>query len=197
MVMQRAYSVLTAKAFDEDDEKAVISGIASTPTPDRYRDIVEPMGAMFTTPMPLLWQHRSGEPVGHMTFAKPNKDGIPFEAELPKIRELGRLKDRIDEAIQSIKYKLVAAVSIGFSPVEYSYMDDGGIHFTQWEWLELSLVTIPANSEAVLNAVKSLDHDLLSALGQQAADRDALLKPGVSGKKGVHRRPIQLIPMKR
>lgn len=195
--MERAYSILDTKAFDEDEDKVYIEGIASTPTPDRMRDVVAPMGAKFKTPMPLLWQHNHDKPVGHMTFANPNKDGIPFKAEIPKIKETGTLKDRIDEAIQSLKYKLVAAVSIGFNPTEYSFMDDGGIHFQEWEWLELSLVTIPAQSEAVISAVKSIDHERMAALGIKRSDRDSLL-PGASGnQRKAFRRPIQLIPAKR
>lgn len=185
----RAYSVLENKGFDEDDDKLVVEGLASTPTPDRYLDIVEPKGAKFQTPMPLLWQHAHDKPVGHVTFARPDSKGIPFRSEIPKIKEAGVLKDRIDEAIQSLKYKLVSAVSIGFKPLEYFYLDNGGIHFLEWEWYELSLVTIPAQSEAVITAVKSVDKAFLSALGHQEMQKTALT-PGVSGK----RRPIQLIP---
>ena len=126
-----------------------------------------------------------------MTFAKPEKTGIPFKGEMPKIKEPGNLKDRVDEAIQSIKYKLVAAVSIGFSPMEYAFMDDGGIHFTEWEWLELSLVTIPANSEAVISAVKSADHQYRAAMGITDDDRPLVSPAGVTVKRA--RRPIQLI----
>lgn len=57
-----------------------VEGVASTPTADRMGDVVEPMGAKFQTPMPLLWQHEHDKPVGHVTFAKPTKAGIPFKA---------------------------------------------------------------------------------------------------------------------
>lgn len=183
--------MLTNKNFVDAEDKFVIKGIASTPTPDRMGDIVDPMGAKFQTPMPLLWQHEHGKPIGQVTFAKPTKKGIPFEAEIPKIKEAGTLKDRIDEAIQSIAYGLVAAVSIGFRPVKdmYEFMDDGGIKFLEWEWYELSAVTIPANSEAVINAVKSADAPFRPALGtEEKSEGDN--SPGVSGI----RRPIQLIP---
>jgi HK97 family phage prohead protease len=189
----RAYSVLESKAYDEDDDKMVIRGMASTPSPDRMLDIVEPMGAKFKTPMPLLWQHNHDMPIGSVTFAKPEEKGIPFEAEIPKIKEAGTLKERLDEAMQSIKYKLVTAVSIGFRPIEgaYEYMENGGIRFKEWEWYELSAVTIPANSEAVISAVKSIDKQHLPASGRIADVRQET-HPGVSG-----RRPIQLIPRKR
>ena len=188
--MNRAYTFLDIKAMDDDGEYVTVKGIASTPTPDRMDDIVDPMGAKFKTPMPLLWQHQHDKPVGHVTFAQPNKDGIPFEAQIPRIKEAGTLKDRVDEAIQSLKYRLVAAVSIGFSPIKdaYEFMENGGIHFKEWEWLELSLVTIPANSEAIISAVKSIDQTHLPASGLRMA-RPVEKSPGVTGKK---RKPILL-----
>lgn len=182
-VLQRAYTFLDVKEFN--DEKRVIEGIASTPSPDRYQDIVDPLGAKFTLPMPLLWQHRHSEPVGSVEFAKPNKSGIPFRATLPIVEEAGRLRDRVEEAWHSVKYNLVRAVSIGFQPIRYSHLDTGGTHFHEWEWLELSLVTIPAQSEAVLTAIKSLDHSQLeAALGHmRAGSNGANVGPGVAGQQ--------------
>jgi HK97 family phage major capsid protein/HK97 family phage prohead protease len=187
--MNRAYSLLDVKEIVEREDEFVIRGIASTPTPDRMQDVVEPMGARFKTPMPLLWQHKSDKPVGLVTFAKPTKNGIPFEATLPNVKEAGTLKDRIDEAIQSIKYRLVAAVSIGFQPVADAVesIKNGGYRFMEWEWLELSLVTIPANSEATITSFKSLDQEYLRAASGENANvidvtRLASNRPGVSGK---------------
>lgn len=192
--MQRAYSVLQVKEFVEQDDYVYIKGIASTPTVDRMGDVVDPMGAIFSTPMPLLWQHRHDQPVGHVTFAKPTEKGIPFEARIPVIKEAGKLKDRVDEAIHSLKYQLVAAVSIGFSAMEgfVERLKSGGMKFNKWEWLELSLVTIPANSDAVITAIKSIDQEHLPALGRTATDE---LTPGDSGiKKAATGGSVKLIP---
>lgn len=125
--------------------------------------------------MPLLWQHNHAQPVGNVTFAKPTKKGIPFEAQLPVIKEAGTLKDRVDEAIQSLKYNLVSAVSIGFRALKdgVERMDDGGYRFKSWEWMELSLVTIPANSEAVITAIKSFDDSCQPASGSDDANESA------------------------
>ena len=35
----------------------MITGVATTPTPDRVGDIIEPLGVRFNNPLPLLWQH--------------------------------------------------------------------------------------------------------------------------------------------
>ncbi|MFZ2252601.1 MAG: phage major capsid protein [Minisyncoccia bacterium] len=166
--MNRAYALLDIKSFDDDER--VIEGIASTPSPDRMNDIVEPMGAKYALPMPLLWQHDAHQPIGHVEFAKPTAKGIPFKARLAKTDEPGTLKDRLDEAWQSIKLGLVRAVSIGFRSLEHSYMENGGIKFHAWEWLELSAVTIPANGEATINSIKSIDHELRACLGEARPD---------------------------
>ena len=113
--MNRAYSLLDVRAFD--DATRQIEGIASTPSPDRYGDVVEPLGAQFSLPMALLWQHNAEKPVGTVEFAKPTKSGIPFSARLAKIEEPGTLRDRVDEAWQSLKAGLVRAVSIGFRSI--------------------------------------------------------------------------------
>jgi HK97 family phage prohead protease len=154
--MNRAYSLLTVKAV-EDDQR-VIRGTATTPRPDRVGDVVEPLGVKFKNPMPLLWQHQADKPVGTVKFDKPTKDGITFEAKLADISEPGTLKDRIDEAWQSVKAGLVRAVSIGFRSLEHSFIEGtGGIRFIESEVLELSLVTIPANADATITSIKQFD----------------------------------------
>lgn len=190
--MEYAYTLLETKDYVEGEDFVRIKGIASTPTPDRSLDIVEPLGAKFKTPMPLLWMHNHEKPVGHLTFAAPNKEGIPFEAQIPIIKEAGLLKDRIDEALHSLKYKLVSAVSIGFRSIEHAWMDNGGIHFKEWEWMELSLVTIPAQPEAVIELVKSIDGKARAALGKDATSREHI-KSGAP----AFRKPIQLIPRRK
>ncbi len=183
MSMNRAYAVLEVKSVDE--EKRIITGIATTPTPDRVGDIVEPLGVKFKNPLPLLWQHMSDKPVGTVKFDKPTKDGITFSAQLPTIADAGSLKDRIDEAWQSVKMKLVRGVSIGFRAIEYAFMDDGGIRFVESEVLELSLVTIPANADATIQSIKSIDAPVLAATGKQPKDSDRPTPPAPGKKKST------------
>lgn len=177
--MDRAYSVLEVKAVDDDQR--VIRGTATTPTPDRMGDIVEPLGVRFKNPMPLLWQHRTDQPIGTVKFNKPTKDGIDFEARMPKVDEPGALKDRIDEAWQSVKLGLVRAVSIGFSAIEMAFLKEGGVHFLESEVLELSLVTIPANSQATIQQIRSIDTKERAASGREL-DGDRPKPPGVTGR---------------
>lgn len=191
--MERAYSLLDIKAVREDER--IIEGMASTPSPDRMGDIVEPLGAVFKLPMPLLWQHWHDEPIGWVEFAKPTKDGIPFRARIATILEPGALKDRVDLAWQSIKERLVRAVSIGFRALEYSRMENGGLRFLQWEWLELSAVTIPANADCTIGTIKSIDRRLLAASGQRAPG-DQGQPPGVSGPRNFSKGTTAMKPIK-
>ena len=180
--MNRAYMMLNARSVHDDQR--VLTGIATTPSTDRMGDIIEPLGIKYNNPMPLLWQHKSDQPVGSVTFDKPTKAGVTFKAQIASLDEPGTLKDRLDEAWQSVKLGLVKAVSIGFRPIEYSFMDDGGVHFLSSEVMELSLVTIPAQAEATIQTIKSLDAPLLAASGLKETEQDRPVKPaGVSATK--------------
>src|SRR5262245_52975803 len=159
--MNRAYSLLTVKAVDEDARQ--ITGMATTPAPDRLEDVVEPEGAQFKLPMPLLWQHDSGQPIGHVTHAKVSKAGIEIVAKIAK-----GVTDEIDRCWSLIKAGLVPGLSIGFKPIEHEFIKETkGIRFTKWDWLELSAVTIPANAEATIATVKSIDAELRAVSGHQ------------------------------
>lgn len=151
----RAYSLLEVKAFDEDARE--ITGIATTPEPDRMGDVVDPLGAKFAAELPLLWQHRHDAPVGAVRFGKPTAKGIPFRASVAKIENPGPLKDLVDMAWDAVKAKLVRGVSIGFRALEYAFMESGGIRFSETEIYELSLVTIPANASATIQTIKAMD----------------------------------------
>lgn len=179
--IQRAYSLLTIKAVDDD--KRILTGVATTPSPDRYDDVVVPEGAQFKLPLPFLWQHNSTQPIGRVTKAKVSKDGIDVTIELAKIEEPGVLKDRLDEAWQSIKAGLVRGLSIGFRSIEHSWIDDtGGIRFLRWDWLELSAVTIAANAECSIQSVKAFDRRARAASGHVARGVVRLTpSPGASG----------------
>lgn len=159
----RAYSLITEKALD--DGRRIFKGIATTPTPDRVQDVIHPMGANFKNPLALLHHHQHDAPIGTVRFSKPTEKGIEFEAEIPVIEEPGPLQDRVNTAWGEIKAGLVRAVSIGFRPLKYAFKDDGGIEFQEVEIYELSTVSIPANPDAVISEIKSIDKALRKQLG--------------------------------
>ena len=162
--MTRAYSVLQVKSIDLATR--TITGVASTPQPDRRGDIVDPLGATFQNPVPLLLHHDTERPVG-TAILEAHADGILFEATFATVETPGGVRDRIEEAWQSVVAKLIRGVSIGFRPLKngIKFLKDGGMQFTATEIAELSLVTVPANVNATILAIKSLDAPHLAAFG--------------------------------
>ena len=197
--MNRAYSFLEVKAVAE--ETRTITGMATTPGVDRVEDIVEPLGVTFKNPLPLLWQHQHDKPIGLVEFGKPTAKGVPFTATLPKIEEEGALRDRIEEAWQSIKSGLVRAVSIGFRSLESEQISGSwGTRYIRSEVYELSAVTIPANAQATINTVKSFDVGLPAASGKKEFTVVRLEKPAgasarVTKKLSVYPKPEEGLDM--
>lgn len=188
--MDRAYSCLEIKSVDED--RRIIRGVATRPTPDRLGDVVESEGAEFKLPIPLLSHHDRTRPIGHVTKATVKSDGIEIEAQLVKVAEPGRLRDRLEEAWQEIKTGLVRGLSIGFKPLEAARIEGTfGVRYLKWLWLELSAVVIPAHEDASIVMVKSYGATQ-AALGRSPSVPLLQTTPGVSGPKpGVATMNIQ------
>lgn len=126
---------------------------ASTSSPDRDGDIIEPEGCDYAKYMKnpvFLWAHDWHDklPIGKGVYVDvvPGSHvdiGVKFDMDDPFAAEVKR------------KYEngFLNAVSIGFQPIEAEEMlKDGrfsGYHFTKWELLELSGVPIPANADAL------------------------------------------------
>jgi HK97 family phage major capsid protein/HK97 family phage prohead protease len=156
-VWDRAYATFEIKSFSDADR--VIEGIASTPELDRRGDVLECEGASFTLPIPLLWQHKTDQPVGEVFEAHVSPAGIAIRARFAQVDEPGTLRDRLNEAWQSVKTKLVRGLSVGFKPIELVPIKKGdpfgGFRIKRWLWAELSAVTIPVNVAATITAIKS------------------------------------------
>tara|TARA_B100000678_G_scaffold13657_1_gene10726 strand:+ start:5631 stop:6221 length:591 start_codon:yes stop_codon:yes gene_type:complete len=144
----RAYSTLEIKSMDEDT--GIITGIASTPATDRHHDIVLPEGGKFKLPIPFLWQHDHGDPIGEVIEASVSSKGIKIVARIA----LGVTED-IDRYWKLMKAGLVRGLSIGFKGLKVEPIDGTiGLKYLLWEWLELSAVTIPANAESNISSIK-------------------------------------------
>lgn len=85
------------------------------------------------------------------------------------------INPKADMAFRMVKAGLLSAVSVGFLPLEYSFSSEKdrphGIDFTKQELLEISLVPVPCNANAVLQA-RSLGIDVapLSEWAQRILD---------------------------
>jgi HK97 family phage prohead protease len=178
MKHERAYGLLELKAVDE--ERREISGLATSISADRMGDVVVPDGAEFKLPLPLLSQHDSASPIGEVYEAEVTPKGIRIKARIPKDTGL----DYVETAWKQIRSRLVRGLSIGFRSLKHEPLDAerpwDGFKFLNWEWLELSAVTIPANAQATIQTVKMFDGNAPAATGKKRGP--VILLPGASGK---------------
>lgn len=160
------FNTFEVKSFDE--KSRTFKGVASTANPDRVKDIMVPSGVVYGLPVPILMHHDSKLVVGLITAIEVKENLINIDFELPNIEEDGALKNRVDEAFQSIKYKLITGLSVQFNPDwdHAEHLKGGGIKFNKWELLEVSLVTIPCNKEASVDYAKAFE-EYKAALGEQ------------------------------
>lgn len=155
------------RADESTDEERVFEGVASSKQVDTYATYFEPKGVRYTLPIPLLWSHDREKPIGHVESVTVSNNEVRFKARILKVDgPSGKLAERLDEAWASVKSGLIRSVSIGFRPQKYTPLENGVIRFDEWDWNELSLVTIPANTDAKITAVRaaqSLDNAAPSA----------------------------------
>jgi HK97 family phage major capsid protein len=156
--VDRAYSLLEIKSIDA--EQRIIEGIASTPTPDRGGDVMDPKGAQFSLPMPFLWMHKV--PIGEVFAADVRPDGIHIKAKFSELDDAApeSLKSRIEEAWFSVSAKppLARGLSIGWKGLQAEPIK--GTRFTRylkWIWGETSAVVVPMNTDATILSVKRYD----------------------------------------
>ena len=177
MKHERAYGLLELKAVD--DERREIAGLATSIQTDRMGDVVVPDGAEFKLPLPLLSQHDSASPIGEVYEAEVTPKGIRIKARIPKDTGL----EYVENAWKQIKAGLVRGLSIGFRSLKHEPLDADrpwdGFKFLNWEWLELSAVTIPANAQATIQTVKMYDGVAPAPKGKKRGP--VILQPGASG----------------
>lgn len=159
------------KAFqDEDPDFFYFEGYASTfGNADSYDDIVVP-GAFTKTlknnpDFKLLWQHSMWEPIGMPTMAMEDSKGLFIKGKLPKADTL--VSGRV---IPQLKVGSINSMSIGYRTIKCSYKDEDGIdgHTTRMleevKLIEVSLVTLPANDQAVVTGFKSSELEEVKSL---------------------------------
>jgi HK97 family phage prohead protease len=108
--------------------------------------------------LPILWQHRSAEPIGVYTLVKEDSHGLYLEGQL-LIDEIARAK----EAHALMKAGAVTGQSIGYYVKADSWNEKDKVRtLTEVDLQETSIVTFPANDEARVEVVKSIQHIIKS-----------------------------------
>lgn len=122
---------------------------------DAYKEIVQPGAfaeSLKNRHPSMLWQHRSGEPIGIYTGVKEDNVGLHVEGTLALKTTRGA------EAYELLKMGAVSGLSIGFNVREESYDRVTGIStLKKLDLWEVSLVTFPANDAARVTDVKNIE----------------------------------------
>ncbi len=134
--------------------------IASTPDVDRDKDRVMPNGAKlenFIKNPVLMYGHNYRDPwalIGKVGDLQIDSSGLNF---VPELREAANDSDPMTVIRALWDQKLLRAASIGFNPTKWMENEVGGRDFVEWELLEISIVPIPANQNALRLAAKAID----------------------------------------
>jgi HK97 family phage major capsid protein/HK97 family phage prohead protease len=133
--------------------------VLSDETPDRMGDVIEAAGWRldnFKRNPIALFGHNSSFPIGR--WKDIHIEGTALRAHL-ELAPLGT-SDRIDEIRRLVDAGILKATSVGFRPIKYAALDPespwDGTRFLEHELVETSLVSVPANPNA-LAVAKSLD----------------------------------------
>jgi HK97 family phage prohead protease len=153
-----AFSPVDKAVRKDAGEDGPISFIASTPGQDRYGDVILAEGWDLTrykqNPVLLFAHNWWGVPIGKapgMNVANGMLMSGPVEFCGADVNELG------PQCEAAVRQGFLNAVSVGFNPIEWSFTDDG-VLFKACELLELSVVPIPANADALVQSKGAAEH---------------------------------------
>lgn len=142
-----------------DTEQSLV-GWGSRPTIDRDKELIESSAWKLDNyrknPVLLLCHKYDTPPVGKCLWVKADQNGLKFKAQFAKT-------ERGKECYQLYKDGIMNAFSVGFktrpggaidNPTEAKYKGCKRV-FTDVELMEISCVPVPANSDALVEYVKS------------------------------------------
>lgn len=177
----------------EISDEGEFSGHASVfEVVDWYRDIVMP-GAFEESLAtwkkkdslpPVLWQHMSTMPIGPHTLMREDSKGLYVEGRLMISPAEENPEARKAHAL--MKAKVIRGMSIGYDIGEGGltyFKEENTYHLTKLDLWENSIVTFPANTEAMVENVKSILRD--GTLPSLSDFEDYLRDAGFSKKQAV------------
>lgn len=136
---------------------------------DRDGDILRASGVDFSNYMKnpvFLSFHNSREfPLGKVTKFWVEGNEVKAIVYFPTLEELSSNPEQASEKAKLVDFTyhcyktgMLNAVSVGFIPVEWIETENG-YDILKWELLEFSAVAVPANQDAIAEAVKSFGDD--------------------------------------
>ena len=143
----------TEATITKADDGSFIA-IASTNSVDRHGEVVDNNGwelKSFKKNPVILWAHDHSEPaigVSKKTWV----EGAGKKAKLMIQPMLHDVTDKARAIKKLVEMGVINSLSVGFKPLE----SPDGVTFTKNELLEVSMVNVPANADAMMMAYKGL-----------------------------------------
>ena len=136
---------------------------------DRDRDILEPSGARVDPSMPLLWQHIPMQPIGKLVkVITQDEEQVVVRCAIAD-NAFGR------DVAQLVEFGALR-ISHGFVPTKFEPIEEDenadpwmqGWHVLEYDVLEVSTVSIPSNTDAVITGFSrgKLHHPLVKSWAQ-------------------------------
>lgn len=175
-----------------------VAGYASTfgGEPDAYGDVIA-KGAFLSSLVKrpnvrLLWQHDMAEPIGKVIGLHEDDKGLFGQWSLVPT-------DTGTKAHQLLSAGLVDSLSIGFMDAASDFTEDGTRVLREIDLFEVSLVTVPANTNAVVTSFKAdvpfhlLLKQVQSAIALAATEAKALAERRGADGRSLNDRHIAAI----
>ena len=159
--------------------------IASTSAVDRYGDVVDQSSWKldnYKSNAVILLNHRQDMlPIGRATNVEIVNGQLEIDVEFDMDDELGK------QVARKVEKGFLSAVSVGFSPKKAmtraelpedhpAYTKEAGMYFQENELLEVSVVTIPANAEAIAKGM-TIDELHIKMMIRRAVKAEVLAMP--------------------
>lgn len=127
------------------DDKVEFTGYASVfDVIDAHNDVVlQDAFGLIQSSIPLLWQHDMSHPIGKISYIKEDEFGLYIEGFITKKTTKG------SEAVSLIEQGVLNSLSIGYKVID-SYTQNDINYLAKLELMEVSLVSIPANSSTMI-----------------------------------------------
>lgn len=146
--------------------------IVSSTSPDRVGDTFTKGALRKLAQIPkliALWQHKSDQPCGYWENFKMVGDNLVAHLKLADTNLSKMIRALLDSGVP-------LGASVGFSPLDYKRNDFDGYEFDDIDLMEISVVSTPANADAVLLAKQfgfdgTIFANCKSASGQLDSDK--------------------------
>jgi HK97 family phage prohead protease len=144
-------------AHGDDDEDLIITGHASTNDEDRSGDVIvsdawkksEALSNYLKNPVVLAF-HDASRPIGKTIGHEVTEKGLKITAKISKAA---------GDIIELIKEEILSAFSIGFMIKDADFDPKSGVFFIkELELFEVSVVSVPANQNALFSIEKNFDN---------------------------------------